>query len=193
MNGEETGQGFILIEDEKVIAIGAFDFFDGKFERIGSMKVVNGAIEVFFGAVGFFDCESVESFGVDDADNFFFAVDDWKIGEAGFVELVKDEGAEDFFIGHENHFGFRNHEVVNSTVVETHDGSNAVTVLAAQDAARGALQDGDKILESFRCVFGRGGIFMLAIFFELGVKETGDFLAKIEPHDIIYCIIKELL
>ena len=34
---------------------------------------------------------------------------------------------------------------------------------------------------------------MLAVFFELRVKETGDFLAKIKPHDIIYCIIKELL
>lgn len=63
----------------------AFDFFDGETQGIVHVKVVEFFVEVFFGAVGFFDFECVESFGVNDAFDFAAVIDNWKIGEAGFV------------------------------------------------------------------------------------------------------------
>lgn len=73
------------------------------------MEIIDGFIEVFFGAVGFFDFKSVEGFGMDDAFDFFAGIDDGEIGEAGLVELVQSEGAKYFCFTNKNHFGLWNH------------------------------------------------------------------------------------
>ena len=70
MNGKESGEGFVVVEDEEIVAIGTLNFFDGEFERVGSMEIIDGAVKVFFGAVGFFDLEGVESFSMNDAFDF---------------------------------------------------------------------------------------------------------------------------
>ena len=68
---------------------------------------------------------------MDNAENFVVVVDNGKIGEAGFVEFIKNEWSEDFVVADENHFGFRYHEVTDVTVIEAHDGSDAVAVFGA--------------------------------------------------------------
>ena len=46
------------------------------------------AVHVFFGAVGFFDFERVQGFGVDDAFDFVVMVDNGEICKARFVKFV---------------------------------------------------------------------------------------------------------
>ena len=53
------------------------------------MEITDIFIEIFFGAVGFFDFESVQGFGVDNSLNFVFVVDDGKISKTGAVEFIK--------------------------------------------------------------------------------------------------------
>ena len=55
MSGKEAGEGVGLVEDEEIVAVGAGDFGDGVGERIISVEIVKIAVEVFVGAVGFFD------------------------------------------------------------------------------------------------------------------------------------------
>ena len=93
--------------DEEEIAAGTFDFLDGGAEGIGGAEIIDGGVEVFAGTVGFFDFESIEGLGMDDAESFAFAVDDRKVSEAGFVELVESERAEDFGVFDKNHVGLR--------------------------------------------------------------------------------------
>ena len=52
------------------------------------MKEIDATIEVFFGAVGFFDFEGVKCFGMNNTKNFFFVIYDGKIGKTGFVKFV---------------------------------------------------------------------------------------------------------
>ena len=52
------------------------------------MEIIDIFVYIFVGAVGFFDFEGVEGFGVDDAFDFAVAIYYWEIGEAGFIELV---------------------------------------------------------------------------------------------------------
>ena len=109
MDCEETSKRAGFVEDEKIIAIGAFDFFNGERKRIGGMKIVDGFVHVFFGAIGFFDFESVESFGMNNANDFITIVNDGEIGEAGFVEFIKCKWTEDFFTVYKNKFFFGSH------------------------------------------------------------------------------------
>ena len=67
---------------------------------------------------------------MNDAFDFVLIVDDGEISKAGFIELIKNERAKDFLVMNENHFGFVNHEFRNCAVVETHDGRDAVAILA---------------------------------------------------------------
>ena len=55
MSGEEAGEGIGLVENEEIVAVGAGDLGDSVGERVVSVKIVEVAIEVFVGAVGFFD------------------------------------------------------------------------------------------------------------------------------------------
>lgn len=73
------------------------------------MKIIDSLIEVFFGAVGFFDFKSIEGFGMYDAFDFFTGVNDWEISEAGLVELVQSERAKYFCLTNKNHFGLWDH------------------------------------------------------------------------------------
>ena len=93
MDSEKAGKGITVVEDEEVIAVGAFDFGDGEGEGVAQVEIVDVLVEIFFGAVGLFDFESVESFGVDDAFDFAFGIDDWEVGKTRFVKFVEDEGA----------------------------------------------------------------------------------------------------
>lgn len=53
----EAADDFVgVISNEEVVAAGTFDFFDGKREGVGGLEIVDGGVEVFAGAVGFFDC-----------------------------------------------------------------------------------------------------------------------------------------
>ena len=52
------------------------------------MEVVYIGIEIFAGAVGVLDLESVQGFGVNNSLDVVAGVDDREIGEAGFVEFV---------------------------------------------------------------------------------------------------------
>ena len=76
---------------------------------------------------------------MDDALDFVFAIDDGEISEAGFVEFVEDERAEDFGGFDEDHFGFWYHEVGNFAIVETHDGGNTVAIGGREDGLRSAF------------------------------------------------------
>ena len=67
---------------------------------------------------------------MDDAFDFVVVIDNGEIGEAGFVEFVENKGPQDFFVMDKNHFGFIDHEFRNCAVVETHDGRDAVAILA---------------------------------------------------------------
>ena len=52
----ETADDFVgVISNEEVVAAGTFDFFDGKCERVGGLEIVHSGVEVFAGAVSFFD------------------------------------------------------------------------------------------------------------------------------------------
>ena len=75
------------------------------------MEVVDIFVEILFGTVGAFDLESIQGFGVNDALNLVVVVDNREIGEAGFVEFIKNERAEDFAMVYKNHFGFCDHEI----------------------------------------------------------------------------------
>lgn len=90
------------------------------------------------------------------------------------------------------HLGFWYHKIANMTVVEIHDGSDAIAVFGAQDGFRGTTENIDKIGKVFGSVFGRRLSFVFAVFFEFRVDCPDNFLQKVEPHDIIYYIIKEL-
>ena len=68
---------------------------------------------------------------MDDAFDFAVIVDNGEIGEAGFIELVESEGAENFLLAYENHFILWHHEVADFFVVETHDGGDATAILVA--------------------------------------------------------------
>ena len=59
MDSEAADGGVLVVLDEEVITVGAFNFFNHEIERIVGVKVVDGFVHVFFGAVGFFDFESV--------------------------------------------------------------------------------------------------------------------------------------
>ena len=52
------------------------------------MKIIDVFVHVFFGAVGFFDFESIQGFGMDDAFDFVMVVDHWKISKTRFVEFI---------------------------------------------------------------------------------------------------------
>lgn len=110
------------------------------------MKVVDAAVHVFVGALGFFDFETIEGFGVDDAFDVFFAINDGEIGKTRFVESVKDEGSEDFGVLYEDNARPRSHEVGDMAVIETHNGGEASAVCSIQNTMRGATDDADKIL-----------------------------------------------
>lgn len=94
------------------------------------MEIVYSAVEIFFGAIGFFDGESVKGFGVENAFDLAVDVGDGETSEARLVEFVEGEGTKNFVGANKNHFGFGKHEVLNGTIVETHDGGNAVAVFA---------------------------------------------------------------
>lgn len=55
MGGKEAGEGVSLVEDEEIVAVGTGDFGDGVREGVFGVEIVKIAIEVFVGAVGFFD------------------------------------------------------------------------------------------------------------------------------------------
>lgn len=150
------------------------------------MEVIDDGVEVFGGAVGFFDFESVEGFGVDDAEDFVVSVNNREVGEAGFVETIQSERAEDFGVFDEDHVGFRSHEIFDLAVFKTHDSGDTVAVLVAQDITGGALEDSDEFFESFRSVgrgFGRG--LLGTEFVELGIEPSDDFVHYFAKHDII--------
>ena len=60
------------------------------------MEKIEIFVEIFVGAVGFFDFESVQSFGADNAFDFVMTVNHGKDGETRFVEFVEDKRTEDF-------------------------------------------------------------------------------------------------
>ena len=60
-------------------------------------------------------------------------IDNWEIGEAGFVEFVENEGAEDLFAIDEDHFGFLDHELSDRASVKTHNGGDAVAIHCGED------------------------------------------------------------
>lgn len=97
-------------------------------ERVGGVEIMNAAIHVFVGAFGFFYFQTIEGFGMDDAFNVFFAVNDGKIGKTRFVESVKDERAENFGILDEDDTSLRRHEVKDLTIIETHNGGEASAI-----------------------------------------------------------------
>ena len=68
---------------------------------------------------------------MDDALYLVIIVHHGEIGEAGFVEFIKYEWAEDFFGVYEDHFGFRHHDGFDRAVIETHDSGDTTTVAAA--------------------------------------------------------------
>ena len=150
------------------------------------MEVINDGVEVFGGAVGFFDFEGIQGFGVDDAEDFVVSVDNREVGEAGFVEAVQCKRAEDFGVFDKDHVRLRRHEVFDLAVFKTHDGGDAVAVLVAQDVSRGALEDGDEFFEGLRGVgWGFGRRFLGTEFVELGIKPGDDFVHYFAKHDII--------
>lgn len=166
------------------------------------MEIGDVFIEVFFGTVGSFNFESIEGFSVNDAFDFFLAVDDREIGEAGFVKLVEDEGPEKFFFIDEDHFFFRNHEVFDGAVIEAHDGGDAVAILRAKNGMRGTFQEVDKFGEALRggklfsffvSRFRTTRRMVRAIFFKLWVKKTDKFLHKCFEHDTIDYITKGVI
>ncbi len=69
------------------------------------MEKIEIFVEIFVGAVGFFDFESVQGFGADNAFDFVVAVDHGENGETRFVELVEDKRPEDFGRFNKNHVG----------------------------------------------------------------------------------------
>ena len=75
---------------------------------------------------------------MDDTFDFAFGVDNGEVGEAGFVKLVEDEGAEDFFALDENHFVFGDHEVFDPARIKAHDGGDTIAIGVINDVARGA-------------------------------------------------------
>ncbi len=83
---------------------------------------------------------------MNDAFDFVIVVNDWKISEARFVELVKHERTEDIFGVDKNHFRFRYHEIADFAVVKIHNGGDSGTILAAKNGLWRALQNADKIL-----------------------------------------------
>ena len=111
MDGEETGEGLAFVEDEEVIAVGAFDFFDDLDEGIIDMEVVEISIEIFLGAIGLFDFEGIEGFGVNDAFDLALTIDNREIGKTGFVEFVENEGTKDFFAFDEDHLVLGDHKI----------------------------------------------------------------------------------
>ena len=111
------------------------------------MEVVDGFVHVFVGAVGVFNFEGVQCFGVDDAFDVLAGVDDGEISEAGFEELVEGEGAEDVGAFDKEHFGFWNHEFVDFAFVEAHNGGDAVAVFAVDNGFRSTLKYTDEIFE----------------------------------------------
>ena len=128
MNSKKAGEGVGLVEDEKIITISAFDFFDGEIERVIKVEVIYVFIEILGGAVGFFNFESIESFGVDHAEDFILIINEGEISKAGFIEFIENEGAEDFGVFNENHIFFRNHEIPNRAAIKAHNGSDAVAI-----------------------------------------------------------------
>lgn len=136
---------------------------------------------------------------MDDAFDLVVVVYDREVGEARFVEFVKNERAENFFVIDKNHVLLGDHEFADFAGVETHDGGDAGAVVTTENVAGSALEDVDKVGKSFGGVFGGLGRLewfdggpMRAIFFELGVEPTNEFLHKILEHDNIIISLKEL-
>lgn len=97
-------------------------------EGVGGVEIMDAAVHVFVGALGFFDFKAIEGFGMDDAFDVFPRVNNGEIGEAGFVEFIEDEGAEDFGVFHEDDARARSHEIGNLAVIKTHDGGKASAI-----------------------------------------------------------------
>ena len=49
----------MIVEDEEIVTVGAFDFFDGELKRVSEVEVIDVFIEILGGAVGLFDFESI--------------------------------------------------------------------------------------------------------------------------------------
>ena len=65
---------------------------------------------------------------MDDTFDFVFAIYDREMSEAGFIELIKDKGAENLSIFNENHAGLRHHEVFDFAVVKAHNSGDTSSI-----------------------------------------------------------------
>lgn len=93
------------------------------------MEIIDGGVEIFAGAVGFFDFESVEGFGMDDANNFAASVGDRKLSETRLIEFVENKRTENLLVTNKRYLTFGRHEIFDVAFVETHDGGNTIAVL----------------------------------------------------------------
>lgn len=157
MDGKAADDFVGVISNEEVVAAGTFDFFDGKCEGVGSLEIMHSGVEVFAGAVGFFDCQGVEGFGMNDADDLVGGVYNGEMGKAGFVKLIEGKRAEDLVAVNVKDFGFRYHKVADFTVFKTHNSGYPVAIFAAEDRLGSALHDTYEILKCGWGVFGRLG------------------------------------
>ena len=41
LDSEEAGEGIVVVQDEEIVAVGAFDFGDGVTQRVTSVKVLD--------------------------------------------------------------------------------------------------------------------------------------------------------
>ena len=76
---------------------------------------------------------------MNNADNFAVIINDGKISEAGFVELIESEWAEDFFVINKHEFVFGGHEVFDFALVKIHNSSNAAAVFGIENILRSAF------------------------------------------------------
>ena len=55
VNTHDDGEGIVVVQDEEIVAVGAFYFGDGEGERIGEVEIVDRFVHIFFGTIGLFD------------------------------------------------------------------------------------------------------------------------------------------
>ena len=110
VEGEETDDFAVAVGDEEEKSVGAEEDVEDALERIIIADEIETGVENIGDAGRFFDVEVVEVGGVDTADEFAFHVFDWEMIEAGAIETVEGEWAEDFVGADVDDFGGGEHD-----------------------------------------------------------------------------------
>ena len=174
--GDEADGILPAVDDNEKVAVGAQKSGERHFEGVILANIVNIFVEVFEGAVGFFDLQTIELFGVQKSGDAAGGADDRKMLEAGLIEGVERERTEEIVFVHEGHLGFWQHDRADWFFREAHGGGDDVALLTAEDVFVRARQHVDQFFFGLRGV----GVFFRAILFESGIKRFDYFCHQFE-------------